>query len=42
MKTITIPKTEYFEMKSTIQQLEEQCQKLLNKVEILQGIRKRE
>ena len=42
MKTITIPETEYFEIKSKIQQLEEQCQELLNKVEILQGIRKRE
>lgn len=39
MKTITIPETEYFEMKSTIQQLQEQYQKLLNKVEVMQGIR---
>ena len=39
MKTITIPETEYFEMKSTIQQLQEQYQKLLNKIEVLQGIR---
>ncbi|MGB1242945.1 MAG: hypothetical protein ACPG49_10515, partial [Chitinophagales bacterium] len=39
MKTITIPKTEYFQMKSTIQQLEEQYQKFLNKLEIMPEIR---
>ncbi len=39
MKTITIPETEYFEMKSTIQRLEEQYQQLRNKIEVMQGIR---
>lgn len=39
MKTITIPETEYLEMKSSIQKLELQYQKLLNKVEVMQGIR---
>ncbi|MFK7907832.1 MAG: hypothetical protein AB8B69_22060 [Chitinophagales bacterium] len=39
MKTITISEKEYFEMKSTIQKLELQYQKLLNKLEVIEGIR---
>ncbi len=37
MKTITIPETEYLEIKSTIQKLEVQYQKLLNKVGVRRG-----
>ncbi len=39
MKAITIPEQEYFEMKSTIEKLELQYQSLLNKLEVMQGIR---
>ncbi|MGB0930025.1 MAG: hypothetical protein ACPGVB_04575 [Chitinophagales bacterium] len=39
MKTIVIAESEYFELKSTIQQLQEQYQKILNKLEVMQGIR---